>query len=129
MAADLLQCPTPFLLGLDSETAGGLELPRDAIQVQCSKRVLSATWQRSRGGGARHELFTLEEADECILGVWNEAKISSRLDSHVVFLSIAEKQIAEKQTTRVLPVSVEASNLSRPSVHSLRYFVFAFSCF
>ncbi|CAN0001843.1 unnamed protein product, partial [Ectocarpus fasciculatus] len=33
MAADLLQCPTPFILGLESVTARELELPRDAIQV------------------------------------------------------------------------------------------------
>lgn len=33
MAADLLQCPTPFLLGLHSETARGLELPKDAMKV------------------------------------------------------------------------------------------------
>lgn len=33
MAADLLQCPTPFILGLETATAQELELPRDAIQV------------------------------------------------------------------------------------------------
>ncbi|CAB1100395.1 unnamed protein product [Ectocarpus sp. CCAP 1310/34] len=33
MAADLLQCPTPFILGLESVTARELDLPRDAIQV------------------------------------------------------------------------------------------------
>lgn len=36
MAGDLLQCPTPYLLGLDSETASGLELPKDAMQVSAS---------------------------------------------------------------------------------------------
>lgn len=46
MAGDLLQCPTPYLLGLDSETAAGLDLPKDAMQVSVSgynsgsKRVL-----------------------------------------------------------------------------------------
>ena len=34
MAADLLQCPTPFLLGLDAATASGLDLPKDAVQVR-----------------------------------------------------------------------------------------------
>lgn len=34
MAADLLQCPTPFILGLETATARELELPRDAIQVR-----------------------------------------------------------------------------------------------
>lgn len=45
MAGDLLQCPTPYLLGLDSETAAGLDLPKDAMRVSVSgysgsKRVL-----------------------------------------------------------------------------------------
>lgn len=72
-------------------------------------------------GGTRHELFTLEEADECLLVVWNEAKISSRRHNHVVFLSRAEKQ-----TTRVLPVSVEASNLSHPSVQTFAFYFIYF---
>lgn len=33
MAADLLQCPTPFILGLEAATARELELPKDAIQA------------------------------------------------------------------------------------------------
>ena len=33
MAADLLQCPTPFILGLEASTARELELPKDAIQA------------------------------------------------------------------------------------------------
>lgn len=46
MAADLLQCPTPFLLGLDATTASGLELPKDAVQVRsCGE------WLRYFAGG------------------------------------------------------------------------------
>ncbi|CAM9783661.1 unnamed protein product [Scytosiphon promiscuus] len=40
MAADLLQCPTPFILGLEATTAKELELPKDAIQVHLDSDYL-----------------------------------------------------------------------------------------